>query len=209
MQRRVGNFAGLKRVFRTVSLGTSTVDGCGEPTIDWERPVADIYGVAYHVLMHVVGSQNYPEALDAIRDILMLYVDLADSTQGFGHNADTYVRFDRLKFVDAQVESDGYHYVDLELLRAGSAIAIVCVFYDLWCEDQPLSGHPASERYEVAIAGGRLSHFPDIEAVLRDALNRKYLAIDDPWFEHALNPIYRKYVCGFFERLAQGDRFDG
>ena len=156
--------------------------------------------------MHVVGSQNYPEALDAIRYILMLYVDLADNTQGFGHNADTYIRFDRLKFVDAQVESDDYYYVDLELLHAGSAIAIVCVFYDLWCEYQSLSAHPASEHCEVAVNSGRLSHFPDIEAVLRDAIVRKYMAIDDPWFEQVLTPIYRKYVLGYFERLAQADR---
>jgi hypothetical protein len=45
MQRRVDNFAGLKRVFRTVSLGTSTVDGCGEPTIDWKRPKPVVSGL--------------------------------------------------------------------------------------------------------------------------------------------------------------------
>jgi hypothetical protein len=156
--------------------------------------------------MHVVSSQNYPEALDAVRDILMLYVDLADNTRGFGHAADTYIRFDRLKFVDAQVEQDGYYYVDLDLLRAGSAIAIVCVFYDLWSEEQSLSGNLRSERYEVAVTGGRLSHFPDIEAVLRDAIARKYMFLDDPWFEQVLTPIYRKYVLGFFARLAQADR---
>lgn len=156
--------------------------------------------------MHVIGSKNYPEALDAMRDILMLYVDLADNTQGFGHAADTYIRFDRLKFVDAQVEQDGYYYVDVELLRAGSAIAIVCIFYDLWCEDQSLSGHPASDCYEVAVGSGRLSHFPDIEAVLRDAIARKYMPLDDPWFDQVLTPIYRKYVLGFFGRLAQADR---
>ncbi len=156
--------------------------------------------------MHMIGSKNYPEALDAIRDILMLYVDLVDNTQGFGHAADTCIRFDRLKFVDAQVEQDGYYYVDLELLRAGSAIAIVCIFYDLWCEGQSLSGHPASACYEVAIGSGRLSHFPDIEAVLRDAVARKFMSLDDPWFDQVLTPIYRKYVLGFFDRLAQADR---
>jgi hypothetical protein len=157
--------------------------------------------------MHEIGSENYLEAEDAIRDILMLYVDLAGNTSGFGHAADVYIRFDPLKFVDAEVKSDGYNYVDLELLRAGSAIAIVCVFYDLWSEEQPLSGQSRSERYEVALSESRLARFPDIEGVLREAVNRNNMRLDDPWFEQALVPIYRKYVLGFFDRLAASDRY--
>ncbi|PKP87302.1 MAG: hypothetical protein CVT78_09275 [Alphaproteobacteria bacterium HGW-Alphaproteobacteria-17] len=157
--------------------------------------------------MHVIDSENYLEAAEAVRDILMLYVDLADSTAGFGHGADWSIRFDPIKFVDSGVKTDGYHYVDIDLLQEGSAIAIICVFYDLWCEDQPLQGHPVSERYEVALSEGRLARFPDIEVILREALVRNQMPSDDPWFERALIPIYRKYVLGFFARLACADRY--
>jgi len=81
--------------------------------------------------MHIVGEGNYQEAVNAVRDILMTYVDLAEATEGFSHNADVYVRFDPLKFVDAEVEDKGTYYVDLELLRAGSAVAILCAFYNI------------------------------------------------------------------------------
>lgn len=159
--------------------------------------------------MHVINSENYHEAEDAVRDILMLYVDLADATAGFGHAAGVYVRFDPLKFVDTEGDGTPNHYVDLDLLRAGSAVAMVCAFYDLWNEDQHLQGHPLSKRYEAALNEGRLSAFPDIEEVLRAAIRRDYMPIDDPWFEEAVVPIYRKYVLGFFRRLGSLDRSAG
>lgn len=158
--------------------------------------------------MHLINGDNYLEAADAIRDILMLYVDLADSTAGFGHAANVHVRFDPLKFVDAEVDhSTGYYFVDIDLLRQGSAIAILCEFYDLWSEEQPLSGHMRSEAYETALAAKRFNRFADIEAVLSQAIRRRDMPLDDRWFEEALAPIYRKYVLGFFNRLAASDRY--
>jgi hypothetical protein len=157
--------------------------------------------------MHVITAENYEEAQDAVRDILMLYVDLADSTEGFGHGADVYVRFDPLRFVDAEGDGTPIYYVDLDLLRAGSAVAVVCAFYDLWSEEQNLQGHPLAERYEAALEEGKLSAFPDIEEVLRSAISRDRMPLDDPWFEQAVVPIYRKYVLGLFRRLAASDRY--
>lgn len=113
--------------------------------------------------MHIIDASNYHDAEDALRDILMTYVDLADHTGGFGHNADVYVRFNPLKFVDAQLDDDSYYYVDLELLQAGSAIAILCAFYNLWNEEQELNGHPLTRHFQTAVDEGRLSRFPDIE----------------------------------------------
>lgn len=46
-----------------------------------------------------ITSQNYGEAEDAIRDILMMYVDMATSYGGFGHATDVYIRFEPLRFV--------------------------------------------------------------------------------------------------------------
>ena len=159
--------------------------------------------------MHVISSENYREAEEAVRDILMLYVDLADATAGSGHAADVHIRFDPLRFVDARGDGTRNHYVDLDLLRAGSAIAVVCAIYDLWCEEQHLQGNPLVIRYEAALDGGRLSAFPDIEELLRTAFARAYLPLEDPWIEEAVGPIYRKYVLGFFRRLASADRLGG
>ncbi|WP_340588649.1 hypothetical protein [Erythrobacter alti] len=154
--------------------------------------------------MHVLTKDNYGEATEAIRDILMMYVDMADAYAGFGHSSDVYVRFDRVKFLDAQDDGKAV-YVDLELLRAGSAIAILCFFYNLWCEEHSLSGSH-TERYEAAIMQGRLSSFPDIESVVREAISRKYIPLDDNWFEEAVAPIYRNHVLRYFKSLAQRDR---
>ncbi|MEQ1610343.1 MAG: hypothetical protein ABL956_15460 [Hyphomonadaceae bacterium] len=156
--------------------------------------------------MYQINHSNYAEADEAVRDILMMYVDLVDHTAGFGHAADIHIRFDPLKFIDAEIEGEGYYYVDLELLRSGSAIAILCGLFNLWCEEQPLVGHPLATRLELALAGGRLSRFPDIEAVIREAMLRPEMALDDPWFDTAVAPIYQKYVVSFFGRLASSDR---
>ncbi len=153
--------------------------------------------------MHIIHAENYDEAADAVRDVLMTYVDLVDATNGFGHNADAYIRFDPFKFVDAEVENSSTHYADLELLRSGSAIAILCAFYNLWIEEQELGGHPFTKRFQVAVDEGRLSRFPDIEAVVAEAIGRNCAPIEDLWIEGAVAPIYQKYVLGFFVRLAQ------
>jgi hypothetical protein len=156
--------------------------------------------------MHVIGKHNYEEALDAVRDILMTYVDLADATAGFGHNANVYVRFDPLKFVDAMVEDEGVYFVDLDLLRAGSAIVILCAFYNVWIEEQELDGHPLTREFQAAVGEGRLARFPDIEGVITEAIRRNGAPLEDQWIEEAVAPIYRKYVLGFFAKLATEDR---
>ena len=168
------------------------------------RPIAGTRGCATLMSMHVIGNDNHEEAADAIRDILMMYVDMAASYSGFGHAVDVHIRFDPLRFVDAQV--DGNACLDLDLLRAGSAIAILCQFYDLWSEENPLAGHPRTERFELAVHQGRLRAIRDVEAVILEAISRNEMSLEDPWFEEAVAPIYRKYVLGLFQRLSECDR---
>ena len=155
--------------------------------------------------MHLITRDNYPEAVEAIRDILLMYVEMADGYHGFGHSAGVNNRFDPLKFVDAETDGKA-HYVDLELLRSGSAVTIVSWYYDLWCEEQSLRGGPVGARFAAALSGGRLAAFADVEAVLCEALGRDEMSLDDPWFDGAVAPIYSKYVRGFFQRLANADR---
>ncbi len=150
-------------------------------------------------LRHTVTAENRPEAIDAIRDILLLYVDMAESYVGFGHAVDADLRFDPLRFVDAVLDTPpGYApLVDLDLLRAGSAIAILCFLYDEWCEFEAVTGG----RYRDAILSGRLSATPDIEQVAQTALARRDMALEDPWFDAAVQPVYRKYVARYFAEL--------
>jgi len=155
--------------------------------------------------VHILNDSNYEEAVGAIRHILFMYVDLVQGWQGFGHNSGTADQFDATKFVDADTDGQAY-YVDLDLLRSGSAIAILCQFYDSWCEERDLTGNIFLADYEAALDAGRLAAFPDIEAVIRTALTRDPMPFDDPWFDDAVVPIYRKYVLGFFARLAASDR---
>lgn len=155
--------------------------------------------------MHLITSENYLEAAEAIRDILMMYVEMADGYKGFGHASDVYIHFDPVRFIDAETDGKAY-YVDLDLLRSGSAIAILCTYYDLWAEHDHVYGHSGNERYQAALDDGRFSAFPDIEAVIREALKRGAMSADDPWFDEAVTPIYQKYVRGFFQRLASADR---
>jgi hypothetical protein len=154
--------------------------------------------------VHVITSDNYEEATDAARDILLMYYELAYGSAGFSHAVDYTIRFDPLKFVDADRERP-LGGVPLDLLHEGAAVAILCFFYDLWCEEQHLSG-PHTKVYEEALNAGRLKAFPDIERVIREAISRGYMPMDDEWFEGAVAPIYRKYVLGLFQRLAASDR---
>ncbi len=154
--------------------------------------------------MHLITEDNSDEAADAIRDILMTYVQLADGCEGFSHNADLYIRFDPLRFVDAETDGKS-HYVDLELLRSGSAMAIVCWYYNMWSEEQHLR-ITAGVHFEVALEAGRLAASPDIEMFLREALSRDKIPTDDPWFMDGVASLYRTHVLGFFRRLASLDR---
>lgn len=159
------------------------------------------------VRMHVVTEENYLEAAEAIGDILAMYVGMADDYEGFGHSSDAFVRFDLLRFVDATTDGKAY-YVDLELLRAGSAMVILCRYYNLWLEEQSLRGGLHNERYEAALNEGRLAAFSDIEAVLREAIARCDILMNDPWFEAVVAPIYGKYVQTFFRHLAGCNRYE-
>ncbi|WP_374275081.1 hypothetical protein [Brevundimonas sp.] len=155
--------------------------------------------------MHTITMSNYEEALEAIRDILLMYVDMAESYDGFGHNGNVAIRFDPLQFIDVETDQKA-HYVDLNLLRAGCAIAILFEYYNRWGEEQGLVHNIYLARYQAALDEGRLGLFPDVEEIIRAAVARDPMPLDDPWFDEAVAPIYRKYVIGLFARLAASNR---
>ncbi|WP_166036603.1 hypothetical protein [Sphingosinicella sp. YJ22] len=123
---------------------------------------------------------------------------------GFGHAVNMNVRFDPLKFIDAERDPKAY-YIDIDLLRAGSAIAIVCEFYDVWCNEFYLPADSCT-RYQDALEVGRLRFFPDIEEFLRAATARYVVPVEDGWFAEAVVPIYKRYVLGLFAQLAAPQR---
>jgi hypothetical protein len=156
---------------------------------------------------HIVTSENLGEALDALRDILLLYVDMVESYSGFGHATGVNIRFDPLKFVDAELANPpGYApLIDLDRLRTGSAIAILCFLYDEWCEFEAVTGL----RFQEAIHAGRLRFAPDVDRVAREALQRGNMRLHDPWFDEAVDPIYQRHVVGLFEDLSKMHRRKG
>lgn len=158
--------------------------------------------------MHTITRENYEEAQEATRDILTMFVEMAESYSGFGHAVDIAVRFDPLKFVDAE-RAPEVVWVDIDLLRSGSAVAVLASLYDLWCEFEAVDVPHRGSRQKQAIEAGRLHHFPDIEAVAREALRRDRMPLEDPWFDEAVRLIYRKHVLGYFRRLSEMDRKDG
>jgi len=155
--------------------------------------------------MRTITMSNYEEALRAIRDILLMYVEMAESDDGFGHNGDVSIQFDPLQFIDAETDGKA-HYVNLNLLRAGCAIAVLFQYYNRWGEEQGLAENIYLAKHQAALDEGRFSLFPDIEEVIREAVARDPMPLDDPWFNGAVAPIYRKYVIGYFARLAASDR---
>ena len=149
---------------------------------------------------HVINTENYQDALDAIRDIRFLYVEMAESYSGFGHASDVNINFDPLKYVDAELDNPpGYApLIDMDFLRNGSAVLILCRLYDEWCEHDAVYG----SRYKDAIEGGRLHFTPDVETVAKEALRRGQIPVEDPWLDAAVEPIYQRYVVKYFGRLS-------
>jgi len=154
--------------------------------------------------MHVINEDNHLEANQALRDILFLYTDLAESYDGFGHGIDTG-SFDPYRFLDA--DTDGYVSPDqLGLLRQGSAVALLCGFYDFWNEAERVNvAHPWVDRLRTALEQGRFRYCPDIGDIIHEAFERD-LRDDDPWLHEAVSPIYDKYIREYFSRLGAGRR---
>lgn len=157
--------------------------------------------------MHLITRDNYSEAADAVRDILMMYVDLAGD-QVFIHNVDVHIRFDPLKFVDARPDTTDTYYVDLDLLQAGSALAIVALFHTFWEEERGGYAGRRTEEFKQAILGGRLAHLPDIEAVLLEFLNGEHMDMNDPWFDDATKALIEARVIPFFRGLVPREHQD-
>lgn len=156
---------------------------------------------------HTITVENASEAMDAVKDILLLYAGMAESYSGFGHASNVHLKFDPLKFVDAELLTpEGYApLLDLDFLRTGSAMAVLCQLYQDWCEFETVDGG----RHRSAILEGRLRFAPDIEAVAKEALRRGAIPLDDLWFDNAVEPIYQRYVVGHFEALSKMHRRAG
>ena len=80
----------------------------------------------------IINNETMYEAHDTIREIVMLYVGLAEEGR-FMHNLDAEGRLDCLRFIDAEADSKAY-WCDMELLRTGSAIAPLCILVTRWEE---------------------------------------------------------------------------
>jgi len=148
-----------------------------------------------------ITEDNYQAAYDAIRDILYLYVDMVESYEGFGHNLQRG-KFLPLKFVDAQVyEPEGYTFgIDLQLLQSGAAIALLCELSDAWDEYETweVKSWPLITQIKEAKEANRFNHLPEIQEAFDLAFSN-----NEDSFRNQLMKVYKKYVCGYFNKLAK------
>jgi hypothetical protein len=149
--------------------------------------------------MHIITSENSDEFYEASRDVLAMFVQIAEEG-GRLTDANVWIRFDPLKFVDA-MDDGKLNYGNIDLVRKGSAIAILCDFYDRWEEECPLVD-PITAHFVLAIREGKLSAFADIADTVTEALNREKTNTLSPWLNQAVRPIYQKYVKSYFASLA-------
>ena len=134
-----------------------------------------------------------------------MYADMAEMYSGFGFSVDINVRFDTLRFVDAESQA-GTHFDDwkLDLLHTGSAVAILARLYVGFLEEQGVGGW-MNEPIRAAVDQGCLRLVPDIEAVAREALRRDPMTLEDPWFDEAVQVVYRQHVLGYLRHLSTQD----
>ncbi|ESQ86585.1 hypothetical protein ABAC460_23005 [Asticcacaulis sp. AC460] len=150
--------------------------------------------------MHLITDENINEAYDAVKDILMMYCFMVWRYNGFSFGASDFIRFPVLKYLTAE-EAEYEGRVDTNLLRSGSAVALLAILYDSWISNDVVVAAPDQKK---AILDGCLTAFPDIDAVARQALNHPPMPwSSDHWFDRLGEPIYNAYVLGFFRMMAR------
>ncbi|MEF2279541.1 hypothetical protein V3W47_14690 [Deinococcus sp. YIM 134068] len=152
--------------------------------------------MSYQVTWH-----NTEETHATIRDILFMYVEMAESG-GFFHNIDTG-SFDALRFVDAELDVGPHHAppVDLDLLRMGSAINLLCRLNDCWVEHDTIE-LPENDFFREAVRDGKFLHLPDIEVLLVETFSRSSSELEG-WLDEQLRFIYERHVLAYFARLSR------
>ncbi len=148
-------------------------------------------------MVNEINQENYPVAINAIRDILYMYYDLVESYKGFGHNIETG-SFDPIFFADCYLfEPQGITFgIDVNVLHEGSAVAILCKFSDYWDEHGAVPEGEFALEVKRILSEGRLDHLPLAEQAIKLAFE------DEDRFRDLLDEAYEKYVVQFFKRLA-------
>lgn len=143
-----------------------------------------------------INEENYPIAVNAIRDILYMYYDLIESYKGFGHNIDTG-KFDSIFYADCYLyEPEGITFgIDVNILHEGSAVAILCKLSDYWDEFEAVPKDEFTLNIKQIISEGRLTHLPLAERAIKMAFE------DEEKFRDLLDKVYEKYVFNFFQKL--------
>jgi hypothetical protein len=139
---------------------------------------------------------------ESIRHVLFMYRDIIESYRGFGHGIDTGLgRFDApalINLPETLSPDDPIRPEDLELLRIGAAIALLCDVSDAWDE----TGHAAEEdgsRLKAArdaLRNGKLDAFPDIAKAFELGFGP-----DETAFREQLAVVYQRHIIGYFAQL--------
>ena len=143
----------------------------------------------------IIDINNYNLANAATRDILFMYRDLVESYGGFGGTIDVG-SFDAFSFLDAEVrEAEGETLeIDVDLLRRGSSVAILCGIHDALCKD------PASDFFR-RIVNARDAKLFDFDPHLRAAIDAGIDREERVFFDR-LPPVYDRFVKAYHRHLA-------
>ncbi|MCB9849698.1 MAG: hypothetical protein H6817_03245 [Phycisphaerales bacterium] len=144
----------------------------------------------------IIDETNYEIANSAVRDILFMYRDMAETYAGFGGTIDTGT-FDPFDFLEVEVvEKEGYSLdIDARLLRNGASVAIVCSLHDALCKE-PAVWSLRDQTIQVRDAG--LFDFDDALRAVIDA----GLAPTEEFFG-GLATVYERLVRPYLKYLAE------
>jgi hypothetical protein len=133
----------------------------------------------------------------ATRDVLGMYWDMVTTYGGFGHSVDTG-SLNFLRYIDLPIEqADPSILEELRLVQIGSAVGLLCQVDNSHLEHDTFpADFPYYKAIAEAIQSGRIKHLPEFDSALQAGLS------SFASFRAAAQPLYEKYVLGYFRFLA-------
>ena len=148
-----------------------------------------------------INEHNYQVANEAIKNILYMYVDLIESYSGFGHGIETgdFDPYSYLSLIDTTInEPEGYTFgINANLLKTGSAIALLCMLSDSWDEFETCnSDWDILNDTKKAFIENRFKHMPDIHQAFELGFGES-----EDEFRKQLRIVYENHVVEYFKYL--------
>lgn len=127
----------------------------------------------------------------ARQDILAMYADLVRSYGGFGHNINVG-NFDVFRLLDGPILEKAE--IDVNFLRSGAAIALLCLLSDAWNEYKTadVPAWPIIPKIKTAYKAGKFDCIPEIKKAFELGFGNS-----ETLFREQLRLVYEKFVVGY------------